>query len=232
MTAKQRAYDTIKRELLEGIIRPGERILDNEISARLMVSRTPVREALLALEREGLVRIVRRQGYFASEISLTQTIESYQLRLILEPIATAMAARRITSEEIDALRDLADVATDGTAESFARAVERNRAFHVRIAEASGNSQLAHVMADLMDSFTRLNYVQLGDAHTATSWRDEHLDIIAALERHDPTLATQTVRASFQRDHGLPLLRAQMDLAGVLEVVGPDVPARATREGHA
>src|SRR5947199_10368305 len=95
-STKQRVYEALKRELLDGVIRPGERINDSEIAARFSCSRGPVREALLALEQEGLVRVVPRHGYFASEISVGAALDAYQLRLILEPIATAMAAQRIT----------------------------------------------------------------------------------------------------------------------------------------
>ena len=97
---RSRPVTTLKRELLDGVIRPGDRIADMDICARLGVSRTPVREALLALERDGLVRIVPRQGYFASEISVSDALDAYQLRFILEPIATALAARQISAEEI------------------------------------------------------------------------------------------------------------------------------------
>jgi DNA-binding GntR family transcriptional regulator len=227
-SAQQRVYDTVKRDLVEGVIRPGERIVDAELCARLHVSRTPVREALLALEREGLIRIVPRQGYFASEISLREALDAYQLRLILEPIATAMAAQHISTDELHELRGLADVVMDGSDDGFARAVEMNAAFHIRVAAASGNHRLARIMADLMADLKRLAYVELRTAQTAVSWREEHLEIVEALAERDPARAAQVVRASFQRDDGLLPLRARSDLAILIEEVSRETEPAAQR----
>src|SRR5690348_10756274 len=116
-SATQRAYEALKGRLVSGDLQPGDRIVIDDICAELGISRTPVREALLALEREGLVRIIPRQGYFVTEISYREALDAYQLRFILEPIATAMAARRINQEEVASLRTLADVATDGSEDS-------------------------------------------------------------------------------------------------------------------
>ena len=77
-SVKQRVYEALKRELLEGVIRPGERLEDGSIALRFACSRAPVREALLALEQEGLVRVVPRHGYFASEISVSAALDAYR----------------------------------------------------------------------------------------------------------------------------------------------------------
>jgi DNA-binding GntR family transcriptional regulator len=226
------AYETLKRELLDGVIRPGERIVDADVCKRLSVSRTPVREALLALERDGLVRILPRQGYFASEISVSDALDAYQLRFILEPVATALAARRITPTEVSELRELldalADVDGDTSESGLARAIDLNKAFHVRIAEASGNSRLARILSDLLDALGRLVLVDLRTrTSAAAAWRAEHLDILAALEAGDPERAVAVVRESFQRDEGLLFARARDDLG---RVFGPEAAARSTSTG--
>ena len=210
-------YTTLKQELLDGVIRPGERIVDTDVCARLGVSRTPVREALLALERDGLVRIVPRQGYFASEISVSDALDAYQLRFILEPIATALAARQITDRELSELRGvlaaLSELEDDPSESALVHAIELNKAFHVGIAEASGNGRLARVMSDLMDALGRLVRVDLRTrTSAAATWRFEHHQILAALEARDPERAAEAVRESFLRDEGLLLARARDDLA--------------------
>jgi GntR family transcriptional regulator, rspAB operon transcriptional repressor len=215
-SATQRAYEEIKGEVLSGSLRPGDQIVIEDLCARLEMSRTPVREALLALEREGLVRIVPRHGYFVSEISYRQALDAYQLRFFLEPIATAMAAQRVTPEELAELRTLADVPRDGSEESFIRAVEQNRAFHVRIAEISGNRRLAKTMADLLDDMKRLTYVELRTEHTEADWQEEHEHIVGALERRDPKLAARAVRATFYHDAGLLPSRARAELSRLLD----------------
>lgn len=214
--ATEVAYTTLKRELLNGTIRPGERIADAEICRRLKVSRTPVREALLALERDGLVRIVPRQGYFATEIGVSEALDAYQLRIVLEPLATALAARRISENELHTLRELlaalAVVEEDSSDTALVEATELNKRFHVLIAEASGNMRLARVLSDLLDALGRLVLVDLRTRRgAARTWRDEHEEILAALEARDPDRAFAVVRAAFRSDEGLLFARARDDL---------------------
>lgn len=215
LSATQRAYEDIKGQVLSGTLQPGDRILIDAICARLEMSSTPVREALLALEREGLIRIVPRHGYFVSDISYREALDAYQLRFILEPIATAMAAQRVTDEEIADLRALADVPNDGSEASSIRAIEHNRAFHVRIGEISGNQRLAKIMADLLDDMKRLTYVELRTEHTELDWQQEHENIVGALQRRDPRMAAEIVRGTFHHDAGLLPSRARAELARLL-----------------
>jgi DNA-binding GntR family transcriptional regulator len=229
-SATQRAYEEIKKDVLSGSLQPGDRIVIEDLCARLQMSRTPVREALLALEREGLVRIAPRHGYFVSEISYREALDAYQLRLILEPIATAMAAQRVTPEDITRLRALAEVPQDGSEASFVRAIEQNRAFHVRIAEISGNQRLAKMMADLLDDMKRLTYVELRTEHTEPDWQEEHEAIVGALERRDPSLAARIVRGTFHHDAGLLPSRARNELSRLLEDMHePQPPYQAGAE---
>lgn len=221
-SATERAYSAIKRQLLTSVLEPGDRIVVEDIGSELGISRTPVREALQALAREGLVKVVPRHGYFVTEISYREALDAYQLRFILEPIATAMAARRINEEEIAHLRELAPVSTDGSDENILHAVERNRAFHIGIAQISGNERLTKIMADLLDDMSRLTYVELRTTRAEADWDEEHAAILDALERRDPMLAARVVRATFQRDAGLMHARAKEELVRLLaEMDSPD-----------
>jgi DNA-binding GntR family transcriptional regulator len=232
-SATQRAYEAIKGDVLSGALQPGDRVVIEDLCARLEMSRTPVREALLALEREGLVRIVPRHGYFVSEISYREALDAYQLRFFLEPIATAMAAQRVTRDELIELDALAGVPRDGSEVGFIRAIEQNRAFHVRIAEVSGNQRLAKIIADLLDDMKRLTYVELRTEHTEADWQEEHEQIVDALKRRDPKLAARTVRAAFHHDVGLLPSRARVELSHLLdEMEQPEVPRGSETEAGA
>jgi len=204
---------------MRGAATPGERIRVDKLCAQIGVSRTPVREALVALEREGLVRTVPGRGYFVREISFREALDAYQLRIILEPLATALAARRIRDAELPVLRELASVSTDGSEESITEAVERNREFHVRIAQASGNARLAEIMADLMDDTERLLYIELDTDHPQSEWEEEHLLILKALEERNPNQAAQASRATFTRDSMFLSAQAKLELANLLGSIG-------------
>jgi DNA-binding GntR family transcriptional regulator len=213
--AVEQAYEEIKRRLMRGKMVAGERVDVVSLCRQIGVSRTPVREALVALEKEGFVQAVPRRGYFVREISFQDALEAYQLRIVLEPIATALAARRVQEDDLAVLRDLAEIASDGSEESITRAVERNRRFHVRIAEASGNSQLAKIMTDLMDNTERLLYIELDTDRTYTEWSEEHLVILEALEARDSERAAMAARATFARDSMFLSARVKDELGSVL-----------------
>jgi DNA-binding GntR family transcriptional regulator len=225
-SAVERAYKLLKRQLLRGAIAVGEQIDIMGLCEQLGVSRTPVREALVALEKEGLVRAVPRRGYFAREPSFREALDAYQLRVILEPLATALAARRIGDGDLAMLRDLAVIAADGTDEAIERAVDRNRQFHVRIAEATGNQRLAKIMTQLLDDIERLLYIELDTENTYGQWSEEHLAIVAALEAHDPDRAAAASRATFKRDSMFLSTQAKRELSALL---GPSAFSLATGE---
>ena len=232
-SAADRAYQEIKRRLLRGSIEPGIRIAVEDICEEMGVSRTPVREALVALESEGLVHAVPRRGYFAREISFREALDAYQLRMIFEPIATALAARRIRREDLDAIKALADLSTDGSEEGIERALEQNREFHMRIAQATGNARLTRIMTDLMDDIERLLYIELDSQHTQADWLEEHQAIVDALEAHDPAAAAAASRATFTSDSGFLSLQAKNELTMLLGSLLPataDNDARASGDG--
>jgi GntR family transcriptional regulator, rspAB operon transcriptional repressor len=218
--AMARVYEDVKRDLLDGAIRPGERIPDAEICARLGVSRTPVREALLSLEREGLVRIVPRQGYFAAEISATDILDAYDVRFVIEPIVAAMAATKITDAELEEVRALAQISADESDAGLARAIELNKEFHLRIAQISGNARMVRMMSEVLDVLGRLALVDLRQYRSVESWSAEHLGIVDALAAHDPAAAAEAVRASFDHDAGLLPRGSHANLAQLLSAVHP------------
>lgn len=218
-SATTRVYESVKRDLLDGVIKPGDRIGDVELRERLKVSRTPVREAMLALEQENLVRIVPRLGYFASEISATDVVNAYQLRFLLEPVITAMAAQRIRDSDVDELRRLAKVTSDGSDHGVAEAVERNKRFHLAVAEIAGNSRMTRVMSEVLDALGRLAIIELRQRRSGESWTAEHLAIVDAIAEHDPVHAAEVVRDTFEPDEGLLLKRSRADLANVIDRIG-------------
>jgi DNA-binding GntR family transcriptional regulator len=216
--AASRVYETVKRDLLDGQIRPGERIGDEDLRERLSVSRTPVREAMLALEKEQLVRIVPRQGYFAAEISHADVVDAYQLRFLLEPIATAMAARRFRDSDIEQLRELAHVSLDGSDASVTDAIDRNKQFHVLVCEVAGNGRITRAMSEALDALGRMAVLDLQKRRTGESWTAEHLVIVDAIASGDPARAAAAARATFEPDEGVGISRTRADITEIAAAV--------------
>jgi DNA-binding GntR family transcriptional regulator len=217
-SATSRVYEAVKRDVLDGVIKPGARIGDAELREQLGVSRTPVREAMLALEQENLVRIVPRLGYFAAEISVTDMADAYQLRFLLEPLVSAMAALRVRDEDIDELRELAHVGIDGSQSGVALAIERNKRFHMRVAELGGNARMTRVMSEVLDALGRLAMLDLERERTGESWTAEHLAIVDAIAAHDPVRAAAAARATFEPDEGMLLKRTRTELTRIVEEI--------------
>src|SRR3954466_15561268 len=97
----QPPYDRLKRLILEGALAPGEALVERTLAERLKVSRTPVREAIFRLEREGLIEAVDGKGAFVASFTIEDLIEVYQIREGLEPLAARLACPHITDADLD-----------------------------------------------------------------------------------------------------------------------------------
>ena len=179
--------EEIRAMILGGRLKPGERLVEESLSAELGVSRVPVREALLALSAQGLVRIEPRRGATVAEITPRIVAELVEVRALLEGLNAKLAAQRHDPEIIAQLRDTLQrgnaAAKSGTREELARL---NAEFHERLAEASRNSVLSEVMRGLRER-TSLAFAINGRARARADWQ-EHAGVLAAVIAGDSELA--------------------------------------------
>lgn len=180
-TSKTRIYKEVRRSIIMGHLKPGERLEVEDLARRCETSVTPVRDALQMLSQEGLVTIRPRSGYFVARLTLKQLRDMLQLRKILELTAIELAAARITVEQIAELRAIHAGYTGDDDESYDRYTDENRRFHYLAALASGNLELAEMIAHLHDRLARFMVLR----HGGRSQGLTHAAIIAALETHDP-----------------------------------------------
>ncbi len=125
-----RVYALLRQEIAAGAFRPGQRILEKMLADRLGISRTPIREALLRLETEGVVVCNSRRSYNVRILTVDDVRELYETMGILEGAAAAMVASRLTAEDIRILRTvnrmMATAAANADLQAFG---ELNRRFH-------------------------------------------------------------------------------------------------------
>jgi GntR family transcriptional regulator, rspAB operon transcriptional repressor len=181
-------YAALRRDILSCVIPPGAEIRDAEVAERFSASRSPVRDALLRLEAEGLVVISPRKGYRAAPISIADARDMFAFRAVLEPACAASIvadAREADLAGLDAFRSMAGFGQDG--DDSARAFVRyNRAFHLAIAGMCGNRRIREATIDLIEQFDRFVTVSVsGDAgDQRAALIAEHGDIIDALQARD------------------------------------------------
>src|SRR5260370_25586637 len=162
--------EQIRGLILGGKLAPGERLVEDKLSAELGVSRVPVREALRSLAAEGLVRLLPRRGATVAEITPEIVAELVEVRARVEGLNARLAAQRHDPEIVAQLRDTLrrgnTASKAGTREELANL---NAEFHDRLTEASRNSVLSEVMRGLRER-TSLAFAINGRARAREDWR--------------------------------------------------------------
>jgi DNA-binding GntR family transcriptional regulator len=152
------AYDRIRQAIVEGRYRPGTRLIEQRIAAELDLSRTPVREALRALEAEGLVVSYVNRGSVVRPIEVGDLRDLYELRARLESFAAFRAARLRTDAELDtmdaamrAYRSAVSTASAGDLEGLRAITAANSQFHGAVMDAARHERLAVLLSRATDA---------------------------------------------------------------------------------
>jgi DNA-binding GntR family transcriptional regulator len=191
LALKDWAYQVLKEDILSLKLPPGTVVRIGNLTEELDVSRTPVREALLTLEKEGLVRAEPRVGFFVAEIRSRDLEELYELRAVLESYAVETAAPYVTDEDLSRLeRDLER--SQGAVEQgqLERFLEIDTAFHALLIERAPNSRLLLIMDSIGDLTHRLHYLGLKCVENIQESLVEHREILRALRQQDSQLAAR------------------------------------------
>ena len=175
------AVAALRRDILTTRLAPGETLSEAAAAQRLSLGKAPIRAALARLAEEGLVQAVPRRGWVVSLVTIRDIHEVFDLRLLLEPEAARRAAGRVCA---DALRQLDAVCAAGyrpeDEESALAFLDANKAFHVAVAELSGNARLARQVDRLLDESTRMLVLGLRRRDRSGEMAHEHHALIEAL----------------------------------------------------
>lgn len=212
-TAKDRALDYVKTQVLTGEFPGGELISEGDVAAALGMSRTPVREAFLRLEAEGLLRLYPQRGALVVPVSPDEVRAVMEARLVLEQFAAGKVIGRgpavcavVFERQSEELRRQRYAASSADWRGF---VESDRAFHAITLEESGNSILANFYSTLRDRQMRMiGESSLREPDRVATIMAEHHGIAEALRDGDLARALQAVQthlASTVRAVGLSAL---------------------------
>src|SRR5215210_3371220 len=174
------AYGRIRGYVLGGEVAPGERLGQVELAERFGISRTPVREALRRLAGEGLVDFHSNRGFRVADLGLDHVLRRMEVRSIVEPGITRLAAERRTEEDLQRLE--AAIAREEGARDGIAAHDASRDFHMALARASGNDELVRVLNSLwlVEVGRRLLSRRTADPNWLHDDVTEHREILAAV----------------------------------------------------
>lgn len=184
-----KAYNAISRWILTRRLAGGQAIVEGRLAEQFAISRTPIREALLRLEAEGLLVKQGSGSYTVRRITASEFFQSMRVRALLEPEAAALAAGRIAQDDLQALRTHIASLADAPLQQEAH-WEADDRLHGLIASASGNPVLARLIGDLRRTTRLLEVVEPLDRVAADA--EEHTRILEAVESGDRRAARRAM----------------------------------------
>lgn len=186
---EEQVYFTLEDEILSGKLKRGETITENSLSARLGVSRTPLRAALHRLAEEGLIEISPNRGAVVMGIGKEELVDIYKIRMRLEGLASAEAAKKISAEDKKRLKEIVELSDFYIAKQDSeRLKELDTEFHSIIYQAGGNRMLCKVLSDLHKNVHIYRKRSLTVVDRLEKSVSEHKRILAAIEHGDADAA--------------------------------------------
>ncbi|MDF0578835.1 GntR family transcriptional regulator [Bradyrhizobium yuanmingense] len=185
-------FRSLCEALQAGSYRAGDRLREEEVAQRLKVSRTPVREALGRLAARGFVAPAGGRGLIVRNLDISEVLELYAMREIMEGAAARLAAEHASPPEIDALRDIEQAFVE--ANDAAEMARLNRGFHETICRAARNRYLDNASRELQDWIALLGPTTFTVTGRPRTSHGEHQAIIAAIAARDGDKAEQLARA--------------------------------------
>lgn len=178
---EERVYLTLEEEILDGRLQAGDTLTELSLSKRLGVSRTPIRAALHRLAEEGLVSISTNRGAVVEGVSADDLIDIYKIRMRLEGLASAEAARCISDEDKKRLCDSLELAEFYICKNDTEKLkELDSEFHNIIYKASGNRLLSKILSELHRNIKAYRKLSLSVPSRLTKSVEEHKEILNAI----------------------------------------------------
>ncbi|NQS75730.1 MAG: GntR family transcriptional regulator [Peptococcaceae bacterium] len=185
---RELVFDSLRKAIIHGKLRPGERLMEIQLAEEMGVSRTPVREAIRKLELDGFVVMVPRRGAYVAGVSVKDIADVFEVRSALEGLAAGLAAERITEEEMEELEKV--IYQISGEEDVLAVVKKDNEFHELIYKASRNRRLTQIIKNLSEQISRFRLTSLSVPGRLKIAVDEHKKIIEAICERDVDLANK------------------------------------------
>ena len=194
LTKNVAVYEALRKDIIEGRLKPGQKIIMSDVAKDFGLSDIPVREAIRRLESEGYVRFTPHVGAIVSELDEKKIFELYLIRVELEALAARLAVAHITSRDIDFLiKKNREMESAIEADKLEKLGALNKEFHLRIYRAAPYPTLNQLIEDLWEKMERTQCVFAFVPDRAVGSVEEHKKIIEALKAKDTTLSEKLIK---------------------------------------
>ena len=184
-------FNTLRQAILRGELKPGERLMEIQLANKLGVSRTPIREVLRKLELEGLVNMVPRKGAEVADITEKSLRDVLEVRKALEELSVQLACEKITEEEIEELKRVAERFKDTlNDQDVTKIAEADVAFHDVIYTATDNQKLILLLNNLREQMYRYRVEYLKKEEAYPQLIAEHEELIDNISKRNKEEATR------------------------------------------
>ena len=189
-TLGERVYQQLRQEIIHGVFQSGEAINEKVLARKYRGSRTPVREAVMRLQQENLLRLVPNKGYFVSHLTIHELNEMYEYRAEVEGFCAELAARRWNDQSL--LKKLTTLAhtqyrTDDRA-SYEHFIEADTEFHIGIAQLTRNRLVVRAVTEVRCHMERIMFAAIDIGYYGEVPAREHTKILEAISGRDALLA--------------------------------------------
>lgn len=177
-------YQQLKQDLADFVLVPGDRFTENEVSERLQVSRTPVRQALMRLQSEGHVEVLFRSGWRVLPFDFSRFDQLYDLRLLLETTAVRRICEgyaRVDGSQLEALSATWLVPQARRSSDAGAVAQWDEDFHCTLVSAAGNAEMARVHRDVTERIRVIRRLDFTKQPRIDHTYEEHGKILRALK---------------------------------------------------
>lgn len=173
----ERIHRDLKQQIFDFRLLPGDRFSENEMAAQMQVSRTPVREALMRLQREGFVEVSFRSGWQVRPFDFEQYEQLYDVRIVLEMAAVRRLCEMQPAPDLQALQAIWLVPAEQRLDDGPRVCALDERFHLQLVEATGNAEMARIHHDLTERLRIVRRIDFTKAPRIQATYDEHAAIL-------------------------------------------------------
>lgn len=187
-------FNTLRKAILTGELKPGERLMEIHLANQLGVSRTPIREAIRKLELEGLVIMIPRRGAEVAQITERSLKDVLEVRRALDALCVELACDRISAEEEEQLREACDAFERATETKDTTTIAKaDVELHDIIVRATGNQRLIQLINNLSEQMYRYRFEYIKDEDRHDNLIDEHRMIYDSIVKRDKVKAAEAAK---------------------------------------